>query len=127
MGRPAPNGLPPAEVIRRIEKALARDKAHNWATLAPLIAAGHAQIFWNAHGVWITEIIQTPLSRFLNVWVVAGELPGVMDLQEQVIEHARQNNCQYLVATARFGWKHVAAEYGWKAHAMVFKHEVPGV
>lgn len=116
--------LPPDEIIARIEKALATDGGgHSWDTLVPMLKAGKAQIFWNDQGAWITEIVQAPLSRWLNVWVVAGELPGVMDLQERVLEHARQNNCPRVTATARLGWKHVAREYGWHQHAMVITHE----
>lgn len=124
MERRDPSGLPPSEIIKRIEKALARDGMHDWNSLVALLKAGHAQIFWNEHGAWITEIVSTPLSRHLNVWIVAGELPGVMDLQSQVLEHARHNNCRVVTATARFGWKHVAREHGWREHAMVITHSV---
>ena len=95
--------------------------------MCDLLQVGAAQIFWNEHGAWITEIVSTPLARWLHVWVVAGELPGVMDLQPQAIEYARQNNCSHLTATARFGWKHVAKKHGWKNHAMIITHEVPHV
>jgi hypothetical protein len=118
------NGLPPEEIIRRIEKALARDKTHDWPTMLSMILAGKAQIFANAHGAWITEVVQTPLARWLNVWVVAGELPGVMELQDQVLDFARKQGCQHVVATARFGWKNVAREHGWREHAMVITHEL---
>lgn len=119
------DGLAPEKIIERIKCALARDKTHTFEDVVALLQAGQAQIFWNNHGAWITEIINAPSGlRMLNVWVVAGELPGVMDLQPQVLEHARQHNCQRVIATARFGWKHVARQYGWKRHAMVITHEV---
>jgi hypothetical protein len=124
MARPGPSGLPPEEIVRRIKKALARDKTHTWDHVCDLLAVGAAQIFWNEHGAWITEIVQTPISRWLHVWIVAGELPGVMDLQGEVLEYARQQNCQHVTATARFGWKHVAKAHGWHQHAMVIKHDV---
>ena len=116
--------MPPEEIIRRVEKALARDKAHNFSTVLPLILAGKVQAFGNEHGLWLTEIVQSPLSKWLNVFVVAGELPGVMALQDQVLDFARKENCQHVTATARFGWKHIAKQYGWKQHAMVITHNV---
>ena len=124
--RPAPpsKGLPPDEIVRRIRKALARDGAHTWEHVKDLLEVGAAQIFWNDHGVWITEIVSTPLSRWLHVWVVAGELPGVMDLQPAVLAHAKATNCHHVTATARFGWKHVAKAHGWRRHAMVITHDV---
>lgn len=122
----ASNGLAPEKIIERIKRALARDKTHTFEDVVALLQTGAAQIFWNDHGAWITEIITAPSGRrWLNIWVVAGELPGVMDLQPQVIEHARKNDCPHLTATARFGWKHVAKAHGWKQHAMIITHEVP--
>lgn len=116
------NGLPGDEIVRRIKKALARDGTHTWQHVQDLYEAKAVQIFHNDHGAWITEIAKSPLSKWLNVWVVAGELPGVMDLQPQVLEFAKSQGCSHLTATARFGWKHVAAAHGWRKHAMVITH-----
>lgn len=125
--RPDPkrDGLPPEEIIRRVKKALSRaGETHTWEDVVALLKAGHAQIFWNDHGVWITEVIQSPRVRYLHVWIVAGELPGVMDLQPKVLEHAKSENCKTVMASARFGWKHVARQHGWKEKAMVITHDV---
>ena len=124
MAKPPSSGLPPDEIIRRIKKALDRDKTHTWEHVCDLLHVGAAQIFWNDHGAWITEIVTTPIAKWLHVWVVAGELPGVMDVQPQVIEFAREHGCQRITATARFGWKHVAKAHGWHNHAIVITHDV---
>lgn len=116
--------LPPEKIIERIKKALARDKSHTWEDLDARLKVGTAQIFWNDHGAWVTEVLQAPRKRSLNVWVVAGELPEVMDLQDQVIEFARKMDCKELHATARFGWKHVARAHGWQEKAVLITHEV---
>ena len=109
----------------RIRKALALEGAHSWESVKDRLRSGRAQMFWNDHGAWITEVVEAPLKRSLNCWVVAGELPGVMDLQADVLAHAREQGCADLTATARFGWKHVASEYGWKEKAMLIHREVP--
>lgn len=125
MARPdRSTGLAPEDIIARIEKALAIDGTHTWADLRERLLSGQAQVFWNDHGVWIVEVIQTPQKRYLNAWVVAGELPGVMDLQPQVIAFAKEMGCERVVARARFGWKHVARAHGWQEEAMVISHEV---
>lgn len=124
MEKPPSDGLPPEEIIRRIKKALARDGAHTWEHVCDLLQVGGAQIFWNDHGAWITEIVQTPLSKWLHVWIVAGEMPGVMDLQDRVLDFARQQGCHHVTATARFGWKKHLTTYGWRKHAMVITHDV---
>jgi hypothetical protein len=121
-------GLPPSEIIARIEKALAIDGTHTWEDLRALLGEGKCQIFWNEHGAWITEIMVSPQKRMLNVWIVAGELPEVMDLQEKVEDHARISKCgEMIVRGARLGWKNVAKEYGWEETAVVLRHPVTGV
>lgn len=109
----------------RIKKALALEGTHSWADVQERLRAGQAQMFWNESGAWITEVMDAPLKRYLNCWVVAGELPGVMDLQGEVIKYAHDMGCTDIAATARLGWKHVARAHGWKEKAMLITHEVP--
>ena len=118
------SSLPPDEIVKRIEKALDRDGTHAWSDMVELLKAGKCQMFWNDHGAWITEIIQFPRAKHLHCWVVAGELPGVMDIQKQVEKYSKAMNCNRITATARTGWKHVAREYGWKESAMSIVKEV---
>jgi hypothetical protein len=116
----APSGLPPDEIVRRIEKALAIDGTHTWSDLCAELVAGTAQIFWNEHGAWITQILPFPRKTVLNVWIVAGELPEVMGLQDQVERFAADNGADVMtVRGARFGWKHVAKQYGWSEQSVV--------
>jgi hypothetical protein len=118
MARPG-SKLPPEEIVRRIERALAREGTHGWEDVRASLLKGNSRMFWNDHGVWITETVDTPRKRLLNVWIVAGELPGVMELQKDVQSHAAAMGCQSIVATARRGWKPVARAFGWKEQAMV--------
>lgn len=119
--------LPGEEIIRRIKKALSREGngSHTWEDVVELLKAGKAQIFFNGDGAWITEIIHSPRKRWLNVWVVAGQLPGVMDLQSKVVEFARSQGISDITATCRLGWKQIAREYGWKEKAMFITLKVP--
>lgn len=117
-------GLPPEEIIVRIKKALKRDGTHSWDDLVARIKDGSANIFWSEHGAWVTELVPFPQKKLLNVWVVAGELPEVMDLQPQVLAFAKEHGCASVYATARKGWKFVAQEHGWHEHAVVITHEV---
>ena len=120
MARP----VTPDLLQQRISRALARDGAFTLDHVKDRLRDGRAQIFWNDHGAWITEIVDTPLKRSLNVWVVAGELPAVMDLQPKVLDFAAAEGCADMYATARFGRKHVARAHGWKEKAMLIHHGV---
>jgi hypothetical protein len=117
-------GLPPEEIVWRIEKALAIDGTHTWGDVVASLQSGECQIFWNNHGAWITKIVQAPRKRTLHCWIVAGELPEVMELQTQVENHARVNGCEKITATSRLGWKHVAHAHGWKQEAALISIEV---
>ena len=114
--------MTPAEKIKRIEKALRRAQStHTWEDVRESIVKGESRIFDNDHGCWITEIRDTPQKRWLNVWIVAGELPHVMGIQEEVERYALTSNCAFLGAVVRPGWKNVYPKYGWKlsGHAIV--------
>lgn len=118
-------GLPGSEIVRRIEEALAIDGTHNWQDMREMLIDGRCQIFWSDHGAWITEILAGPRKKFLNVWVVAGELPEVMEIQKQVERHARENGCKVMVVRgARLGWKNIAKAYGWDTRAVVLSRGV---
>jgi hypothetical protein len=126
--KPAWPGMPPEEIIARIEKALAIDGTHTWEDVREMLVNGACQIFSNEHGAWITEILVSPRKRMLNVWIVAGELPEVMALQAEVERYALTMTCEEMVVRgARLGWKNVAKEYGWEEHAMVLRRPVTGV
>lgn len=114
-----------AEKIRRIEKALRRaGGTHEWPDMQELLIRGDAQIFDNEHGCWVTEVRAFPRKRLLNVWVVAGELPDVMDIQEQVERYGLSQSCERMYATIRPGWKDIYPKHGWKKDALVISKEL---
>ena len=76
--------MEPEQKIERLQKALDRDGGHDWPHVVDLLEKGDCQIFDSDQGVWITEIKNAPKGKALNVWLVAGSLPGVMELQPEV-------------------------------------------
>jgi len=113
--------LPPAEIIARIERALVHGgETHTWEDLRIGLIEGRFQIFWNEHGACITQICTPPQTRYLNCFVVAGELPGVMDLSQEVEDFGRSMGCKFMTTSARMGWKKVLPNYGWKESQVVF-------
>lgn len=121
MVKPVSDGLPSDEIVRRIEKALVYGGGtHSWEDLKNGLILGKYQIFWNQHGACITEICEAPKARYLNCFVVAGELPGVMELHDQVENHAITMGCKYMTTSARMGWQKILPKYGWKKTHVVF-------
>jgi GNAT superfamily N-acetyltransferase len=117
--------MTPDEKIRRIEKALARAHGtHTWDDVRDDLVTGKARIFDGEHGCWITKVIEDPQKRWLSAWLVAGELPHVMDLQEEVERWGLSQGCAFMGAVVRPGWKNVYPKYGWKRDALAITKEL---
>ena len=113
--------LPPDEIIARIEKALVHGgETHTWEDIRIGLMEGHYQIFWNDHGACITQVCKTPQLLYLDCFVVAGELPGVMNLSQEVENYGKSMGCKFMTTSARMGWKKVLPNYGWKEKRVVF-------
>jgi hypothetical protein len=128
MAKAASDGLPPEEIIKRIEKALKNGgDTHDWEDVRNGLMLGEYQIFWNDHGVCITEIKSTPKRRYLHAFVVAGEMPGVMELQDQVIQHALTHSCDFMTTAGRVGWERVLPKFGWRKTQAVMRYDLEGM
>ena len=85
-------------------------------------------ILWDSetkeyYGVCVTEIIQRPLQRCLNIKIMKGRHRDKWQhLIKHVEEFAWQNNCDLLELVARPGWKKVLKQYGYKeSHVLLEK------
>lgn len=117
--------LSDSEIKARVQKALHRGGGTlSFEDIEAGLHSGKYQIFWNDHGVCVTEIVQGSQARFLNCIIVAGELPGVMDLHARVEAHGREHGCQWLQTTARRGWEVVLPNFGWKPTSTTFVREL---
>ena len=75
------------------------------------------------YGVCVTEIIQRPLQRCLNIKIMTGRHRDKWQhLIKHVEEFAWKNNCDLLELVARPGWKKVLKQYGYKeSHVLLEK------
>ena len=75
------------------------------------------------YGVCVTEIIQRPLQRCLNIKIMTGRHRDKWQhLIKYVEEFAWKNNCDLLELVARPGWKKVLKQYGYKeSHVLLEK------
>ena len=85
-------------------------------------------ILWDSetkeyYGVCVTEIIQRPLQRCLNIKIMTGKhREKWQHLIKHVEEFAWQNNCDLLELVARPGWKKILKQYGYKeSHVLLEK------
>jgi hypothetical protein len=107
------------EMVRRIKEALELDRRYSYEEVMHGLGTGRFQPFCNKHGTWITEIVVHKAGKTINVFIVAGELPGVMELQPRVEEFGRANGCTDMAAIARPGWRSVAVQHGWHTESLI--------
>ena len=62
----------------------------------------------------VTEIINYPKKKVLNVFLGGGDLTEILSMHDDVISWAKQQGCTALNMTGRFGWKKPLAKHGWK-------------
>jgi len=62
----------------------------------------------------VTEIINYPKMRVLNIFLGGGDLTEILAMHEDVVRWAKDQGCSALNMTGRFGWKKPLAKHGWK-------------
>ena len=62
----------------------------------------------------VTEIINYPKKKVLNIFLGGGDLTEILSMHEDVIRWAKDQGCTALNMTGRFGWKKPLAKHGWK-------------
>ena len=118
-------------VVKDIADALARSNGYARAEhIKKEILDNKMQlwILWDSetkeyYGVCVTEIIQRPLQRCLNIKIMKGRHRDKWQhLIKHVEEFAWHNNCDLLELVARPGWKKILKQYGYKeSHVLLEK------
>lgn len=73
----------------------------------------------------VTEIIDTPRKRVVNVVLVVGRLSDMVQLDAQVTEWAEvKMKADMMVGHARNGWKDFGKEQGWRNVSAVYMKDL---
>jgi hypothetical protein len=112
-------------MIARLEQAL----EHGGGTYALQdiiegLEQGRFQLFWNEEGMAVTEIIQAPQKRYLNIFLAAGEMKAVLKLHRRIEKFARKHGCDFMLATARKGWEKIGPSVGWQSTHTVYTRQL---
>jgi hypothetical protein len=107
--------MPSIEVpVERLEKALKLGgNTHTVEDVVEAIKTGGMQCWWNDRAMVVTEVVQYPRGRALNVFLAAGWLEDVMSLQPQIEDFGRNQGCQSMHMRGRKGWRRVLPKHGW--------------
>ena len=82
-----------------------------------------AMFFWPAEkSCLVTEIVQYPKKRALHVFLAAGDLTEIKDMELSLQEFAKSLKCDAISLTGRNGWKRALNSMGYTpAHITMVK------
>lgn len=98
-----------------IESALERSAGtHTFDDVVHSISLGTMQ-FWPApKGCAVTEIVTYPKKKVLHIFLAAGELEQIIDMDSSAVEFARINGCTGMSIAGRKGWSKVLKNSGYR-------------
>jgi len=112
------------KIVRRIKKALKKGgDTHTFDDMVKLLTEGRLQMFENGESVCVTEILSAPQKRYLSIFLAAGNMDELKELQPRIVQFARENGCKFIQACGRMGWEKVATD-GWKKRWVVHTLDV---
>lgn len=106
--------IPTDEMIRRFNKAL--EVAGGYHTISDVqerCVDGRCQSFQHEDGVIVTELLEYPNTRVMNVVLAAGDMNDVLTAQQEMIKFAKQHGCDKIIMRGRKGWRRVLKHHGW--------------
>lgn len=95
---------------------------HTPEDVAGGILAGTLQLWPAEKGCLVTEIVDFPRKRVLNIFLAAGDMRQVLDMNDDVAAWAKAQGCTAMTAYGRKGWERVARRFGWTSpHTFISK------
>lgn len=114
-----------AHRYEQLQQALdAMGNTHSFEDILASIESGHMQSFAEGETWCVTQIIDMPRKRVLEIVLLVGTMEDAEKLHDQVMNFAIESGCQLVRTFARDGWRRKAREYGWKNGYSVFLMEV---
>lgn len=117
--------IPGDKMLELLKKALLKGgSTHELEDILVGIRQNVFQLFHDEDAIVVTEILQSPRKRILNVFLIAGDFKQVMKLQGKVEEFARAEQCSSMITTGRFGFLRRLPAYGWSPAYVTFKRDL---
>jgi hypothetical protein len=78
---------------------------HLYEDVVAMVAAGTLQFWDGPQSVCLTEVLQAPQKKVLNVWLVAGKMDELRAMYPVIYAWAKETQgCQLVTHTGRPGW-----------------------
>lgn len=105
-----------------IEAALKHtDGTHTFDDIAAGCYVGRFSLLAKPDGCAVLEVQIFPRKRVLNVFLLGGDLQGVLSHEGELTEMAREAGASEITMTGRSGWERVLAPYGWAKEHVTLK------
>lgn len=112
-------------MVRKAEKALKRyGGTHTLQDVVDAISVGRMQSF--VHGVsWaVTQVLDFPRKRVLELFLVVGRMEDMPNLRDQIEAYAKHIEADLIRANGREGWRGFSKESGWSRKQSIFTKEL---
>lgn len=112
-------------MLRLLAKALkAGGDTHSLEDILSEIKSGHKQSFALGKTWVITQVLDFPRRRVLELFLVVGHGDDLPALEEQITEYARSIGADFIRTSGRPGWKKHAKQMGWELSHVVYTKRV---
>lgn len=109
-----------------IENALAyAEGTHTFDDIVHMVATGRLMWWPLPRGFMVTEIVEYPRTKHLNVFLAGGDLDEIRATQEQLVLVAKLSGCTALSLSGRRGWVKALTQLGWKESHTAVVFNIP--
>jgi hypothetical protein len=110
-------------LLTKLRKALrVGGNTHELEDILFGLETGKMQAFWNDGAIIVTEIVQAPAKRYLNIFLAAGDMDSVMALHPKIEAFSDEKGCEFGRALVRPGFEKVLKAKGWKRKMIVMEY-----
>lgn len=116
---------PLPKMLKLLEKGLKMGgDTHTLEDILDEIKSGHKQSFASGNTWAITQVLDFPRRRVLELFLVVGHGKDLSVLEEQITEYARSIGADFIRTSGRPGWKTHAKKMGWELSHVVYTKRV---
>ena len=87
------------------------------------IAEGRMQSFADEDSWAVTQVIEYPRARVLDILAAVGDLEACRRLHDRVLQYARDNDISLVQAYGRRGWIGDAVSRGWRVKTTSYLYQ----
>lgn len=85
---------------------------HEFQDVVDGILSGRMQLWPAERGCAVTEIVEFPKKRTINVFLAGGEMDAIIDMLKSAKEWGIAQGCSSMTIAGRKGWKRVLEPHG---------------